>query len=207
MITVQTAEARDVPAITRVHTAAFGGFFLTELGTPFLKQYYLLVRRHPDGILLAARDGDEIVGFVAGTVNPPAFYRALVTNAWRFAWPAGIGLLRKPKLLPTLASNLRSVFTRRQSPVSQPAAAELTSVAIHPSARGRGLGQQLVAAFLQAVRNRAARVSLTTDAEDNVAVNHFYRQMGFELAETFASRRGRLMNRYVIDATTAKPSP
>jgi [ribosomal protein S18]-alanine N-acetyltransferase len=57
--------------------------------------------------------------------------------------------------------------------------AELLTVAVAPEARGRGLGQRLVARFLYQARLRGAEVAFLEVAEDNGPARTVYSRAGF----------------------------
>jgi len=48
-------------------------------------------------------------------------------------------------------------------------------------------------------RRDMRRVNLTTDKDNNDALNAFYRRLGFQLVRSFATPEGRWMNEYAID--------
>ena len=73
----------------------------------------------------------------------------------------------------------------------------LSSVCVDPGLQGQGVGRDLLAAWEgRAAQQGASAAYLTTDADDNDAVNAFYRARGWHLADTFATAQGRRMNRY-----------
>ena len=75
----------------------------------------------------------------------------------------------------------------------------LMSIAVHPECQGQGIGKQLVNAFLEEAHQCGADyVNLTTDAENNDAVNIFYQSIGFNKYRTFTTPEKRIMNEYVI---------
>jgi ribosomal protein S18 acetylase RimI-like enzyme len=75
----------------------------------------------------------------------------------------------------------------------------LMSLAVMRDSQGRGIGRQLVSAFLEISRKRQVdTVNLTTDVVDNDCANEFYRKMGFTCARAFATPEGRLMNEYIV---------
>ena len=72
------------------------------------------------------------------------------------------------------------------------------SIAVSPEFQGRGIGKQLVEAFCQELAARGEpAVCLTTDRDDNEAVNRFYQRLNFQLARSFITPEGRAMNEYV----------
>jgi GNAT superfamily N-acetyltransferase len=77
--------------------------------------------------------------------------------------------------------------------------AGLFSIGVLPELQGTGAGKTLVAAFLDEAKRRGCRrVFLTTDRDDNDAVNQFYLRMGFHVERQYETPEGRRMNEYWI---------
>lgn len=209
MISNQTACIRpmrqsDLTAVVEVHLAAFPEFFLSSLGARFLKLFYDGIIRHPAGLAFVAETNVGVTGFVTGSSSPGGFYRALFrAQWWRFALAATAPLMRHPARLRRLIGGV----SRRVVRTGDPAAAELMSIAMHPTAQGKGMGRQLVLKFLEEARGRGAvRVSLATDRWSNDRVNTFYQGLGFTLAGRFKTEMEREMNEYEIMTRANPPS-
>ena len=194
------ANLEDLPSIIEIHKSAFDGFFLTRMGAPFLKAIYGIVADYPGGILLVTEHDGQPVGFVAGVVDPAEFYASLSANKSRLLWPTLRGLLRDPGLFPLVLANRRRVGQIFE--VSFPrlvVESELSSIAVHPLARGKGAGRELVRAFLDlSVQRGVQSVRLTTDATDNCRTHAFYSGLGFHQTGGTFLRRGRTMLEYVL---------
>ena len=67
---IRNARLEDVEKIVSIHLEAFKGFFLTQLGESFLRLYYSSFLQNPQGIVLCALIGDEVVGFSACSAHP-----------------------------------------------------------------------------------------------------------------------------------------
>jgi len=205
-IRIRQATTADIASIARVHTEAFPGFFLTRLGPPFLRSYYRTVLQFDGGQLYVAENDRRIVGFVAGFVDPARFYAALKQSPWRFAVPLALGLARRPWLAGRIAARICDAAARGRrtsGAVATVGRVELSSLAVRPTAQGKGIGRRLVNAFLEAARRAPASVvSLTTDAKDNDDVNAFYQRAGFQLASRRSSA-SRPMNEYEIHLRAA----
>jgi ribosomal protein S18 acetylase RimI-like enzyme len=197
---IRPATVDDVKAIVRIHRAAFPNFYLTDLGPAFLRAYYGLVLDYDAGCLLAADVESSLAGFVAGFRDPPRFYRAMQARKWRLAAPVALGVLRRPWLVMRTLRNTLRVRSLEQEPSANDATCcELSSIAVAPGCAGRGVGQQLVASFVESSgRLGAAMVYLNTDAVNNEAVNGFYKRAGFRVARTYEASGGRLMHEYVL---------
>ena len=199
---VRQARTDDLAGIVSIHQKAFSHFFLTRLGTEFLRFYYELVLNYHAGIVLVSEGRDSLEGFVCGFVDPAEFYRLMWRNKWPFVLPALSALVRHP----SLAAKILYGIQRIQTSASQVSACscELSSIAVAPEAGGNGLGKTLVQAFLeQSWSMNAQCVYLTTDTEDNDRANALYREIGFQQARCFLQRKGRWMNEYVMHRQTA----
>lgn len=189
----------DLDAVVAVHLEAFPGFFMAQLGPRFLRTYYRCVVEYPKGVLLSESSGLECLGFVAGFVDPAAFYRELRRRRVRLGLAACAGILVRPRRLVTMLADYGRAGEAAGRP-PEPRTAELSSLAVLPGAAGRGIGTRLVQRFIKAASERGAdRVTLTTDSHDNESVNRFYLQLGFTCVRTFEARRGRMLNEYTLE--------
>lgn len=201
MIHFRNAIPCDLCAIVRIHRQAFAGFFLTKLGPGFLTKYYRLIMEQSDGILLLAEDDKDIAGFVAGFASPSCFYNEMKNRKFSFGLAAIPSLLRAPRIWPRLLLDFREVRNGAGSAFARESGqGELSSIGVAPEWTGQGIGRGLLAAFIARSRELGLKsFTLTTDAENNDAVNEFYRKARFRLERTFAQKDGRRMNEYKLD--------
>ena len=186
----------DADLVVPIHIAAFPEFFMTQLGPSFLREYYRCVLAYPFGILLTEKKSEKCVGFVAGFIDPPSFYRELRRRRTRLVLAAALQIVRQPARLLTLFGNYRHAGDVAHRG-SEGDTAELSSLAVRPDASGQGVGSRLVQRFIVvATRHGARRVVLTTDAMNNNSANRFYQKLGFECVRVIESRRGRKLNEY-----------
>ncbi len=206
MSQIRRAAPRDIPGVVAVHQAGFQGFFLTQLGPAFLRQYYAAVLDHPGGILGVVQEGSgEVSGFVAGFLDPAEFYRLLRSRRLRLGLAVLPALLRAPGRLRRVLGNMRRTGDAARAGDETRLDCELASITVHPSQARRGYGADLVRYFLAEAAGRGARrVHLTTDAQGNENVNRFYAGLEFRLDGT-VQNGDRLMNRYVRDLALAEP--
>jgi GNAT superfamily N-acetyltransferase len=187
----------DVRQLARLHQAAFPGFFLSNLGQPFLVQFYRGFLADQTAVTVVERGADgTVLGAAVGTTEPAAFFRRLMKSRWLgFVLASAGAVLRNPKAVPRL---LRVV--RHGGDV--PAAAEgalLSSICVDPSLQAAGVGRQLLDAWTHEVASWGVHAAfLTTDADDNDLVNHFYQVQRWVLSGAYATREGRSMNRYTV---------
>ena len=202
---IEPAGPSDVLAMTYVHLKAFPDFFLSSLGPRTLNVFYSQVVQTPDGIAFVARDRatKDCVGLVAGTLNLVGF-RAQQKHEWlvRYAVSAAPALALSPRKAMSLLGALRSADPQGSTPD-----ASLMSLAVLPAWSRSGIGRQLVHAFNDEMRTRGRDTyALTTDADNNDAVNNFYLSLGFQPATQWARPDGRRMNAYEIDLSSMPPN-
>jgi ribosomal protein S18 acetylase RimI-like enzyme len=194
---VRKANSQDLAKIVAIHQKAFSRFFLTRMGSEFLRLYYQLVLNYRSGIVLVTEERGALTGFVCGFLDPAEFYRLMWRHRRAFALSALPALLRQPSLAVSIAYGVRRIQTSASQ--APPRSCELSSIAVAPEAAGSGLGKRLIRAFLaQSWSMQAQSVYLTTDAEDNMAANALYRDAGFQQVRRFLQRKGRWMNEYLI---------
>lgn len=184
----------DIPDIVQIHLAAFPGFFMTMLGPGFLEQYYRLVMAFPDKICWVKSGNQGLEGFVTGFLNPAWFYKDMRAHRWSLVVPTLVRVFTNPWLLPRLFASYAQL--QHSSQEEEKGVCELSSIAVPPELGGRGIGRGLVHAFVEATRGKANAIVLTTDADGNDAVNHFYRNLGFMLEGTYERSKGRRLNQY-----------
>jgi GNAT superfamily N-acetyltransferase len=192
-------EARHINEAGNVHQAAFPGFFLSFLGPRFLRELYRAFALADSGVALVVEDpsSGELLGVVAGTLDPQGFFRRLLLRRW---WAFGFwslpALAKEPKALVRV---LRALSYRGDSPEDKKRAL-LSSIAVAPQKQGTGLGSFLLNEWVARARDMGALgCYLTTDALGNDAVNRFYLRNGWRIASEFATPKSRMMRRYVLD--------
>lgn len=195
MVSMASCHVTDV---VRVHLASFPGFFLSFLGPHFLSLYYSGVCTAPEGIAFVYLNSEgRPAGFVAGTSNPRGFYSRLLKRDWlKFALASVGAVVRKPSVISRIA---RGLFHPGGNPIGDDVAG-LFSIGVLPELQGTGAGKKLVQAFLETARERGCkRVFLTTDGDDNEAVNTFYEKLGFMVERQYVTPEGRRMNEYWLN--------
>jgi ribosomal protein S18 acetylase RimI-like enzyme len=192
---IRLTDIKLVGRVVEIHLRAFPGFFLTFLGPGFLHEFYAGLLLDLTGIMLGAFDGDRLIGFVAGTVEPAGLYSRLIRRRMvRFALAAVKPLVRRPTILARLWRALRKPA---ESQALGEKTALLMSIAVDPSAQNKRAGEMLLEAFCAECAQRdARRVCLTTDKDSNDLVNRFYERRGFVVTRTFVTPEGRTMNEY-----------
>jgi GNAT superfamily N-acetyltransferase len=194
-VTYSRVMASDAKALASIHRQAFPGFFLSSLGEPFLTQFYRGFAEDSSAITVMVRDEQGVPrGAAVGTTEPAGFYRRLLKQRWPgfFAASARAAIFN-PAAVPRL---LRAIWYRGEQPPHDNWAL-LSSVCLDPSLQGSGVGRELATKWLERAKTMGVtRAFLTTDADGNGNINRFYSAQGWSLADKYATREGRRMNRY-----------
>ena len=194
---IRPLKVSDVGQVVTVHLSSFPGFFLSFLGVRFLSLFYSGICSAPEGIAFVYLNDVGIpCGFVAGTSNPGGFYSRLLKRDWlKFAFASIIPVLKKPSVIGRIA---RALFLPSDNPVGGDVAG-LFSIGVLPELQGTGAGKKLVQSFLDEAKKKGCKkVFLTTDRDNNEAVNNFYEKIGFSIVREFTTPEGRRMNEYWI---------
>ena len=180
-------------AIANLHVKSFDSFFLTSLGSQFLKVFYRAIINDSNGIAIGIFEGKQLVAFSVGTKKKKGFYSNILKSS---VFPLLFAAF------PQLILDPRKIFRLIQSFTSHPTenphiadSASLLSICVDPSMGNKGYGKKILAAFEESVFLSATTISLTTDAENNDAVNRFYIANGYVLFNEFLQSTRR-MNLY-----------
>lgn len=198
---LKTADRDRIPAVAKLHKQAFEGFFLTQLGIPFLKALYTGYLEAESSGLIAAEEDGKLLGFIAYSKDYPRFYRELMRrHLLRFAFCSAGAALRHPSFV----KRLLGAFRKSESVVREERYVELASICVDPKIEGRGIGSALIDHLKGMVDfSEYAYINLETDAQNNDAANRFYVRNGFALHRQFVTAEGRRMNEYRYSGATA----
>lgn len=198
--TLAPLAAEHAAAAARLHVVGQPGTFLTDLGPQVLTVLYSALPQSPVGFGFAATNQTALLGFVSATTSVGHLFVEMGTRRVHQLLPALLGRYwQRPRLA------LRSVQTVAYPFLASPPqetdesrAAELLSIMVTPSARGQGIGSQLLAALVQACRERAIALLDVTVAADNDGARRFYTRHGFRFQREFVLY-GRAMCLYQLE--------
>lgn len=186
----------DVHDVVSIHLKTLPCLFLTSLGQHFLFQLYTFFSESVDAISLVAKDEDKVVvGYIAGAINPEIHFGKVLKKRWYYFACACLGsIIKNPRVLIRL---FKSLFSLCEPPPLQNSGL-ISQLGVLPNYQGKKIGQLLVREFLNIAKAKGKRyVYLTTDCENNSAVNKFYQKLGFLIESTYISSVGRKVNRYI----------
>ena len=187
-------DKKIVNEIAVLHKKSFPSFFLTQLGTPFLRTLYRgYLEDEYSGIIVAEND-EKLVGVIAYSKNYPGFFKGLIKkHLIEFAFFAASASIRHP----SFTKRILGAFKKSESVVKDERYVELASICVDPEVGNNGIGTKLIDYLKRIVDfKQYAYINLETDAMDNDGVNLFYLNNGFALERTFVTAEGRNMNEY-----------
>lgn len=196
MVTIEVATAADLRRTSELHRGYLAAGIFPRMGLRFLRRYHQTFVASPHGVAFVARHDGEIVGFLLGTVDNTAHYRWVVNERGVVLARSGaVALLLRPHVAWSFATTrlgrylrgLRRYLSRSGlmhearsgGPGGSHQLAILTHIATAEAARQRGVGRQLVEAFLARARARGAEEARLITTNDGPAAA-FYAGLGWE---------------------------
>lgn len=191
---IKKTEKNIINIVVSIHIETFKGFFLTFMGTGFLKLMYRSYTEYKDSGILVAFEGEKPVGFLAYSGDFSGLYKYMIKKRIiLFAWYSFGAFLRKPKVFIRLVS----AFLKPKEVKREEKYVELASIGIEPDMKSKGVGSKLIDVLkAQTDFTEYAYITLETDAENNESANYFYRKNGFVLKRKFETNQGRKMFEY-----------
>lgn len=191
--------------VVQIHLATFQGFFLTFMGRGFLRQMYTAYTKHSQSDILVATENGKTVGFLAYSQQLSGLYKYMIKHRLLpFAWYSLGAFLRKPKVFMRLVR----AFLKPGEAQRNEKYVELASIGVHPDAKGKGVGSQLIDVLKNSVDfDEFAYITLETDVVDNVAANQFYVKNGFYIAQEYQTHEGRKMYEYRYEGERSDERP
>ncbi len=176
MIALAQLNADQTEKLAFLHHRALHSL-LADLGAPFLERYYQLARADSSviGMCALGAEGNPL-GWAVGSPQPGQVAR-------RMSEARGWFIIQ---LLRVLVANPKTIWqavvsSRSASVAMKPGAVELTYIGVDESARKKGLGRDLLGAFIEAARERGfSSVELSVEAK-NAAAIALYTRAGFRV--------------------------
>lgn len=184
--------------VVDLHELAFKGFFLTQLGSSFLKQYYKSVIQSDKALNIGVFDENSILlGFAITAKNSKGFNKSIIKqNFLGFLGIAFKLLILKPKAIYRLIINLE-----KKSPDIKDDKGnycELLSIATHPNKQGLGIGKKLLVETEKQLKSEGYKsLALTTDYHNNIDVIRFYEKSGYSIYYDFITYPDRKMYKLI----------
>lgn len=201
IVRVRPLRSADPGFVVAQHQESLPEGLYARLGERFLHAYHSAYLESPGTAGMVAELDTRPVGFVTGIVST-ATHRTAMQQAWpRLATAAALALLQRPTTLrPALLGRTAASCLRHSARLLQPdpapattlsATGVLTYLAVAATARGRGIGDALLQAFLHHAQvHGCTKVTLATQAGPEGAAS-FYAHRGWTAEAVHRTATGR----------------
>lgn len=179
VIALAQMSSDQIRNLARLHRRVLHSL-LSDLGAPFLERYYRLARADSSviGMCALSAEGNPL-GWVVGSPQPEQIARRMSeARGWFIIYMLRV-LVTNPKTIWQVA-----VSSSSASVPLKPGAIELTYLGVDESTRKKGLGRELLSAFIEAARGKGfTSVELSVEA-GNAAAIALYTRAGFRVARS-----------------------
>ncbi len=169
---ISLAQEKDALDIAKIHKNEIVGGFLSSLNLTFLKNFYVALIKSPVSFCVAAKENNQIIGFVAGVSNMNAFYKYFLTHYFFQSF-----LILLPKIFSSFKKMLETLLYPTKEQSLPPA--ELLVIAIKKEFQGQGLGKSLLNEFLVQMQKRNITIFKVVVGEDLTNAIKFYEKNNF----------------------------
>lgn len=160
---------------------------LADLGLPMVRRYYQVARSDNSVVGICALDpSKKVIGWAMGSPHPDRINSALRSPLLWFAFQMLRVLFTHPFVFWQLIS---SVLSSSAETEMKSDAIELTYIGITPDHRGRGLGKDLLNAFIEMSRETGYPSVVLSVEKDNEPAIALYQKAGFKIIKTFSEGR------------------
>src|SRR5215207_1646992 len=160
---------------------------LSDLGLPVVLRYYQIARSDNSVVGICALDrSKKIIGWAMGSPHPDRINSELRSPLLWFAFQMLRVLVTRPLILLQLIS---SVLSSSAEAEMKSDAVELTYIGAAADQRGKGLGKDLLNAFIEMSRETDYRSVALSVEKDNEAAIALYQKAGFRITKTFSEGR------------------
>ncbi len=157
---------------------------LADLGLPMVLRYYQIARSDPSVIGMGALDSSrKIIGWAMGSPHPDRINSALRTPLLWFAFQMLRVLFWHPLVFWQLIS---SVLSSSAEAEMNSDAVELTYIGVAADQRGRGLGRDLLNAFIETSREKSFHSVVLSVEKENESAIALYKKAAFKIIRTFS---------------------
>ena len=194
---IHSATLDDCRRIALLHRDHIGTGFLSSLGVEFLTLLYRYLVEYE--ILLVARKGDDVVGFISSSPDTSAMMKQFVRKKFFAVLPRLIRFALSPAFFKKVFETLFSPKKAKESASLDHAVPELLSIVVSPDYRGSTVARELLAALEIALRDGGHSTYKVIAGAELTGANKFYLKQGFTLAGTLEVHDGEVSNIYLKD--------
>ncbi len=182
-----------------LHIGCFEDSFLSSLDRDVLTCMYENYVSSELGRAYVCVENGEVIGLVAGAVNPSVYYNQLLRKRGiRFLWLTLKRVFKEPKILVTIARRNFSGFFRPDESEKAYSRANLDVIGVKQEYRGAGIAQQLAEAFFEELRKSGVSEVHLGVSPTNIGAKRFYEKIGLKYIRTDRHPDGEELHIYVV---------
>lgn len=191
---IESLQQKHAAQIAQLHIAGIPTGFISSLGPKFVTCLYEAIASSPNAFGYVHLENEQILGFVAFTENLRQLYCSVCKKAgFRFF----LILLFEIFSWKKIKRILETLFYPKRIEKQNLPDAELLSIVVSDSARGKGIGRNLMQRGLEECAKRKINQVKVLVADFNKPANELYKKAGFQLITRIDSH-GIMSNIYVI---------
>ena len=186
LILLSKLEDHQLQQLAQLHHSVMHSL-LADLGLPLVRRYYQVARSDNSVVGIWALDpSKKLIGWAMGSPHPDRINSALRSPLLWFAFQMLRVMFTHPFVFWQLISSLLSSSTETEMKKD---AIELTYIGASADQRGKGLGKDLLNAFIEMSREAGYRSVVLSVEKDNGSAIALYKKAGFKITKTFSEGR------------------
>jgi ribosomal protein S18 acetylase RimI-like enzyme len=179
--------------IATLHIQGIQTGFISTLGLEFVKEVYQRVAESESCFGFIEEEDNVVLGYVTFTANLTDLYKKVIFRKFHCFIPLLLGKIFSIKRLQNIHETL--FYYRKVNKLNLPEA-ELLSIVVSETERGKGIARRLIQSMLKECKKRNIReLKVLVDAS-NKAANNLYIYNGFQISNQISSH-GILSNIFV----------
>ncbi len=191
---INTLKKHHAEQVARLHISGIPTGFISSLGEKFVTALYESVAESTYGFGFVEENGGSVAGFVIFTTNIKGLYKTIcLKKGIHFFFL----LLSKLVSLKTLKKIFETLLYPSRSETKDLPEAELLSIAVRDTERGKGIARKLIQHGLCECKISGINEVKVLVADFNTPANHLYQKSEFKL-RTKLENHGIVSNVYVV---------
>ncbi|MDH4201594.1 MAG: GNAT family N-acetyltransferase [Phycisphaerae bacterium] len=191
---IEPLQKHNAAQIAQLHIAGIPTGFISSLGKKFVAALYEAIAESPYGFGLVYEADGRVVGFVAFSTDIKGLYKSIIKkNVISF----GFLLCGKLFSFQTIKKIFETLFYPSRSETQELPKAELLSIAVAETERGKGIAKTLIRQGLEECCSRKIEKVKVLVADFNKPANILYQKIGFKQISQIENH-GIVSNVYVV---------
>ena len=171
-----------IEQVVNIHQICFPESQSTKFGIKYLEGYYKTLCGSYNAIAFIYQMEDKVVGFISGGVNIQTLSRYFVLHSKNILFGTLLSnLIKNPiNAVRKFWGYTKAYILPKRETFYSDKTAGLSSIAVLPAFRGKGIAEMLTNAFLEELERRKISACRLGVEAHNISARKFYEKMGFE---------------------------